>query len=528
MHLEPVVIDAIPRLAYCVVVDGERVRLYHGVDVEVHGSWFCDGAWDGAFDEGRIDTGFLAGTGGQLIAGGLRLIAGPNPADRIFLVRRADGWLASNSLPFLLAMLDDALDPAHLGYRSLFRSLMHGLRIGPRTFPTRAGTTVRLLVDETVELVGSASSFASRPAEAPFSDYQGYRAHVVETMGRLVANATDPARTTTYPPIVTASGGYDSTAVLVLASEVGCHEAVNILRPDPDDPDGGWIDHPGVVTEKIGTELLGRERDTWRGRTDLPEVDLAAAGADFTEIVLLAIEDDLEGRFLLCADAGDSLWNYDVYRGYDDIVRGDTGGQSLSEYRLRHGYIMCSVPYLGFTAMRSIQRITRSQAMAAWSVGGHYDRPIPRRIVEDAGVDRAAFAHRKFGTAAMVGCMVPPLSLDHREEHLDVLLEFMTPAGARSFLDFCDTVRPERYARKASLLALAHRAYAALHGANTVVGLRFGRYGLRGVVPRQVLAWLGSRAAVAPDLTYLYPHWGTSLLIPEYAPAAAMEAAHAG
>ena len=520
MQLEAVEVGAIPRLAYCLVADGELIRLYHGAAVEAHGDWFTDGAWDGDFGDGRFDVGVLVGTGGRLIDGGVRLVAGVNPADRVFLVRRAQGWVASNSLPFLLAMLQDELDPAHMTYRSLFVSLMHGLRIGQRTFPTRGGASVRLLVDERVDLVGARSDFASRPVEAPFTSYEHYRAHLAETLGWVVENAADQRRKIPYPAIITASGGYDSTAALVLASEVGCHLAVNLLRPDPDSPDGGWIDHPGPVTDKIGTELIECERDTWRERTDLPEADLAAAGTDFTEIALLALDDAVEGRLVIGADAGDSLWSYDVYRAYPDIVREATPGQSLSEHRLRRGYITCPIPFFGYTAMRSIQDITRSPEMAAWSVGGHYDRPIPRRIVEDAGVDRSAFALRKYGTAAMVGCIVPSMSLGDRGRHEEVLRSYMTPTGTASFLAFCDAVQPEQYARKAAVLQLVHRAYRALLACNILLGRRLGPRGIPTIIPRRVLAAVGSRGAIAPDLTYLYPHWGTSVLAKEYAPVA--------
>ena len=35
--------------------------------------------------------------------------------------------------------------------------------------------------------------------------------------------------------------------------------------------------------------------------------------------------------------------------------------------------------------------------MRPWSVGGGYDRPIPRRIAEEAGVPRQHFGQRKMG-----------------------------------------------------------------------------------------------------------------------------------
>ena len=45
--------------------------------------------------------------------------------------------------------------------------------------------------------------------------------------------------------------------------------------------------------------------------------------------------------------------------------------------------------------------------MTPWSVGGGYDRPIPRRIAESAGVDRQAFGQRKRAVAVWYGKEAP-------------------------------------------------------------------------------------------------------------------------
>ena len=45
--------------------------------------------------------------------------------------------------------------------------------------------------------------------------------------------------------------------------------------------------------------------------------------------------------------------------------------------------------------------------MRPWCVGGAYDRPIPRRIVESAGVERAAFGQTKRAVAVWYGREAP-------------------------------------------------------------------------------------------------------------------------
>ena len=46
---------------------------------------------------------------------------------------------------------------------------------------------------------------------------------------------------------------------------------------------------------------------------------------------------------------------------------------------------------------RAIHPINRSPEMKPWCVVGNYDRPIVRRIVEEAGVPREPFGNRKHG-----------------------------------------------------------------------------------------------------------------------------------
>jgi hypothetical protein len=70
-------------------------------------------------------------------------------------------------------------------------------------------------------------------------------------------------------------------------------------------------------------------------------------------------------------------------------------GGSLQEFRLCTGFVHVPVPLLTFTRHGDVQRISRSLEMRPWRVGGDYDRPIPRRLVEEAGVRRRAYAREK-------------------------------------------------------------------------------------------------------------------------------------
>lgn len=77
------------------------------------------------------------------------------------------------------------------------------------------------------------------------------------------------------------------------------------------------------------------------------------------------------------------------------LVRTDTSGSGLSELRLRRDFIHAPVPFFGGTRHHDLLRIALSDKMAGYRIGGSYDRPVLRRIAEQAGVPREAFGQRK-------------------------------------------------------------------------------------------------------------------------------------
>ena len=64
----------------------------------------------------------------------------------------------------------------------------------------------------------------------------------------------------------------------------------------------------------------------------------------------------------------------------------------IAEWRLIAGVFHVVVPFWGLRHVNEVREISRSNEMQPWSVGGAYDRPIARRLVEESGVPRGAFA----------------------------------------------------------------------------------------------------------------------------------------
>ena len=101
----------------------------------------------------------------------------------------------------------------------------------------------------------------------------------------------------------------------------------------------------------------------------------------------------LSGRTVLTGFHGDKIWDRSA-KATPDLERGDSTGASLGEFRLRAGFLHIPVPMLAFRAHAKLRAINRSPEMEAWRLHTNYDRPIPRRIAEEAGVPASSSATR--------------------------------------------------------------------------------------------------------------------------------------
>ena len=81
-----------------------------------------------------------------------------------------------------------------------------------------------------------------------------------------------------------------------------------------------------------------------------------------------------------------------------DLIRVDFSTSTLGEVRIRVGYVQVAIPYIGGRRRAEIIAITELPEMDPWRLRVAYDRPIPRRIAETAGVPREAFGQRKVGS----------------------------------------------------------------------------------------------------------------------------------
>jgi hypothetical protein len=150
-------------------------------------------------------------------------------------------------------------------------------------------------------------------------------------------------------------------------------------------------------------------------------------GAD--DVIFSAIEDLLPGRLLYTGFHGDKVWSRGGAAPSRDIVRGDASGLSMAEFRLRVGFLNLGVPFIGCVQHPSIHEVSNSLEMRPWCLGGEYDRPIPRRLVEEAGVPREWFGQTKKAAA------IPFITVEITDPALE---DVLSPDALRAFLEFVE------------------------------------------------------------------------------------------
>jgi hypothetical protein len=93
----------------------------------------------------------------------------------------------------------------------------------------------------------------------------------------------------------------------------------------------------------------------------------------------------------------------------------------------------CAPAYWGSEKADQIRALGRRPEMLPWTLGSDYDRPIPRRFAEEAGLRRGSFANKKMA-ASFNRKYGRPLSVSLRQDFAD----FMRRHGGRAAPGFVE------------------------------------------------------------------------------------------
>jgi hypothetical protein len=460
----------LPPLAWLIRLDHKSyiASVTHGKGVETSDYGFVEGGWAGDFSQMRFDRAFMTGTGARLQGGKLLLVTPSHTLDRICLVRKGGVTFASNSLPFVLVGSGEHLADDFLFYDSYVASIRHGLNKYERTIPTKSGNRVQLHYCENIVLDGNGEfRVESKIASPTFPNYDSYRSYLDSTIRTIAANASDTNRKVRYLPMGTISQGYDSPTASVLARVVGCTHVVTFResRRGPAGEDCGT-----EIARKLGLHVKEFGRLDYRDSHDFPEIFSSGGPSEF-----LSFGEELRGTLLFTGFNGDMIWNKNANPISNDLVRTDASGTSLTEYRINTGFIHLPVPFIGADSHASIYAISNSREMADWAIGGTYDRPIARRIVEEAGIPRDMFGRKKRAAGVVVTA-----------EGLDVTM------SETSLQDFKHFVMG-RWNTKKSLVMIGVRATRRI--------VRYNEFAKR--IGARILRPLGIRGSGVPDFV---PH----------------------
>ena len=383
--------DSLPKLSWCAAVyRNGNVNVTHGPWVEARDNYFCEGSWSGKFSEGNLSNSILMGSGGHIVNESL-IISTPNHTlERLYVLREKDHVLVSNSLPFILTVSQEEIDPAFLLYTVWFASIIDGLRHYRRWIPSKSGARIwlyyhcNLIIDADIRI-----KEIPKNAVQEFTTFSSYKTYLMETTEAIIENSSDHDRAVKYRPVTTISSGYDSPAAAVVAKSLGCKEALTFTQARGEEP-GQQEDSGASIACKLGMNLKEYDRLGYLDWTGCPEKEFWGYGAQ--EVVW---EDELPGAVLFTGFHGGKVWARVCKDTSPYIVRGDPSGHNLTEFRLRTGWIHLPIPFIGCTSQRAICQISNSDEMEPWRMNNGYDRPIPRRLVEEAGIGRNEFGLKK-------------------------------------------------------------------------------------------------------------------------------------
>jgi hypothetical protein len=507
LELEIVTMPTWPPLAWlaeCRPGGGPQVvRCLVGEGVETGADRFCEAVWAGPYADGDFDrTDLVFGSGARVRDGIITFVSSGSTVDRLHSLRQPQQGqgqpapapartLVSNSLACLLAAAGGSLDVAREDYSRIFNSIRDGIRRYERHLPTSAGP-VELTYFDNLRWDGNHLATTGKPDERrDFGSYERYRAFMSETMAAIVANATDPSRRRhRFTPISTLSAGYDSPATTVLAREAGCCEAFGFDRAR-----GGGDDSGQPIADVLGIRFQLLASRAWRADPFAVLPFLAAGTGGGADVIVAGAGRLLQDRLLFTGFHGDKVWNKRIKDVSPDIVRGDNSGAGITEYRLSASFVHCPVPFWGVRQIRDIRRISGSPELAPWDIAGagFYNRPIPRRIVEECGVPRQMFGASKKATTTR-HVLMP-----------DVQAEYLEWLDAQPWSRWVRRGRLPPVARTEEMLRAASETAAGL--VDGALGRRLGRPGA--AAARKASSALAGRADQARRRRQSFQvHWG--------------------
>jgi hypothetical protein len=389
----------LPNLGWLARVEPSgRVVVHHGPQVEAGDGWIVEGVWDGPFGSGFAESAHLFGSGIRVTNDAVTFVPSCALVDRLLWADLDGELLVSNSLTLLLAATGWRLPADGQVARSLY-AIMRGIDTYDTRIPTTTGT-IHQLYYHNLEVSRGRRNLRPKAIPSEIGSYEAYRSLLVEATERLGQNLAATGRRCPVRPLATISRGYDSPTVSAVARLAGVRSCFTSARSNSLVPSmvsrAATNDDGTAVAQALGLDAQ------LMNPGDGPAIELLfLAGSDEPEFLFggLAqkIEASQEPAALFTGYHGDMLWRVDAF---DDaraavMIRHDVSGLNLCEVRLKAGFFNVPLTFLYARSQASLGRISRSDEMRPWRTWTDYDRPIPRRLLSELGVDGSLFGQRK-------------------------------------------------------------------------------------------------------------------------------------
>lgn len=400
MHFELTASEALPPLGWLGRVDrfSSVVKVWHGRQVSLDENAFWEGINPIPADPSAvIRHHFPLASGGAVEEGNVVFFTPGHALDRVYGFENGSSFWLSNSLPLILAATKQKLRRRYMFYPWQFDTIDRH----DRALPLEGRNSLRIFYNCNIRINSDLSYRCERRTSAyHFDSYATYLSGLKQWLD-AVLEANGKGANRHFKLISALSRGYDSTAVSALATEFGLQEIISIR-----DSRGGEEGSEDVtpVAVLLGVRLHAINRSDYRKYgLEAEKIFYLTAVAD--DICLYPFRDLLAGRILIGGFHGDIQWdrNQRPASRWTGTWNDTNGGLSMQEFRIRSGYISCPLAFFGWQHYRDIIRLSRSDEMKPWSVGGTYDRPIPRRIAEEAGVPREWFGKKKMAVTVTLG-----------------------------------------------------------------------------------------------------------------------------
>lgn len=391
--------DKLPKLAWLASINkfNKIVKVLHGKNVECKETYFVAGVWDDEFDTPSFDkTDVFWGTGAKITNDEIRFVTPSHSLERLLIYSDDEEIVVSNSFPFFIAYKDFSLDNKENQYEKIMCSMIYGREKIIKKIPLKNEKGVeQIIVGSIVVDKNMGIEYVKRPDIRPFKSYDDYYGRMRVSLKKIKENAVSQLRQhIKYELVSTISSGYDSPACSAMAKEIGCDTAITLTN-------GKYVNDSGeLIARQLGYKnIIKRDCFLYKKKKGLIDAEYISSGEQGTQLQFCVFEDVLEDKIAFFGVRG-CYWNKkdgttnDFEMDDHYFCEADV---SWTENALKNGYIVAPLPTYGASICTSIREISNSMEMRPWVLGTHYDKPIPRRILETAGVSREAFGMHKYG-----------------------------------------------------------------------------------------------------------------------------------